>query len=116
MLDHVSLNFDPTDSKKDIDTAKVFKHRTARTLYLLWRPGHLVGPGFAGLALQVGKFIDKCDPQTAEELAMCFPTTRFPIASCCEFSQYDIDLFCAEALPYFTGKKTVTYEIASKYK
>lgn len=103
MLDHVTLKFDPTI---DSDTAKVFRHRTARTLYLLWRPRRLVGPGFAELSLQVGKFIDERNPQTAEDLAACFP-----IMACRDFSEQDVDRFCSEALPYFIGEKTVTYEV-----
>ena len=105
MLDHVTLKFDPTASEHP-DTAELFRHRTARTLYLLWRPGHLVGPGFAALALRVGKLIDQQKPRTAENLAACFP-----VAACREFSQGDVDRFCPEALLYFLGEKTVTYEV-----
>ena len=103
MLDHVTLKCNPA---KDAATAQVFKHRTARTLYLLWWPGHLVGPEFVALALGIGKLIDERDPQTAGELAMCFP-----VHGGHDFSANDVDRFCSEALPYFTGEKTVTYEI-----
>ena len=107
MLDHVTLKFDPT---KDAATAKVFKHRTARTLYLLWRPGRIVSSEFAASALRIGKLINDRDPQTEKELAKCFP-----VRAGMDFCAGDVDRFCDEAFPYFTGEKTVTYGINEEY-
>jgi hypothetical protein len=104
----VKLGFDPA-ATTDADFKHVFGDPTAWILWLLWRPGHLVDDRFSRECLLIAKYIDTHKPQTVEKLAWCFD-----VSSPFNFTHSDITHFCEAALPYFTGEKTVSYEITKR--
>lgn len=101
------LAFDPT--KADEATVEVFNNDIARTLYLLWRRGHIVSREFSRQVLGIAKAIGKARPGSAMELCRCF---SWPCdGSNCDFLPDDVASFCAGALPFFNGEKTIDYEV-----
>jgi len=101
----VKLGFDPMT--EDEDHAKVFKDDVARTLYLLWRPGHIVDQYFSKHVLLVATAIRRNRPSNVDALVACF---RYR-AGHPYWTERDVRTFCAKALPYFLGEATVEYEL-----
>lgn len=99
----IQLHFDPLE---DPATARVFADDVARTLYLLWRRGHMVGDGFPDRVFRIARQIKKSLPQTASELAKCF---IWEVRAGTDFTQSDVDKFCTDAIPFFIGEKIITY-------
>ena len=98
----VRLGFDPL---ADAKTREIFADDTARTLYLLWRRGHIVSEYFPKDCLAIAARIRDAKPQSARELAECFPWGMF------DFTAGDIDRFCPEAIPFFRGKQKVDWTV-----
>lgn len=96
----IMLMFDP--AKQD-GLKEILDNPTAWTLWLLWKPRHIVSQHFNVQCLRVAEVIDSRQPKTPDELKACFPT----------FGQHDlirgndVDKFCEEAVPFFTGEKEV---------
>ena len=84
-------------------------HKEARTLMLLWRPGHIVTPTFLDETLEIGKAIRKKEPQTVEELYKCMMSKRSQ-----NYTKGDIESFCEEAIGFFNGEKQISIEIIDK--
>ena len=103
MFDLVKLKFEPVG-----ETAECFADEIARTLYLLWRQGHIVCQDFPAMCLGVAESIRKLEAITVESLVSCFPWRRGHIY----WTESDVKQFCEEVLPYFTGEKSVTWELA----
>ena len=105
----VVIGFNPADHP---EIAEVFRNEAARTLYLLWRVGHIVGEGFCGYVLDVGGKILAQKPRTVEELVGCFPLGG-------QLHSYwragDVRRFCERALPYFTGERACTYAMTTAH-
>lgn len=104
----VKLGFNPFQCGC-ADTAAVFRDEVARTLYLLWRREHITSDTFPQQVLGVASRIKTVRPKTAVELAECFRCIWCDPLS--NFHKEDIERFCPDALPYFTGEKKVEYEI-----
>lgn len=107
----MKLAFDPNESD-DPDVIAIFRDEDARTLYLLWRRGHIVSQGFPQEVLQIASRIKSERPTTVNGLTECFgvrwtdPHSNFPKGS--------IEAFCSEALPYFVGEQVITYKVSEK--
>ena len=110
----VKLGFDPFQCGC-ADTAAVFQDEIARTLYLLWRRGHIVNGTFPKEVLAIAARIKAIHPETAKELSGCFsdmPGTQLLSAFMTpNFIPRDVKRFCPSALPYFTGEESIDYEI-----
>lgn len=80
----------------------------ARTLWLLWRPGHIVSEGFETYCCHIADVIRRNKPKTPMELIKCFPA----------LSDYwtpgDVERFATGALPYFTGEKSIGWEYVKR--
>lgn len=101
----VVMRFDPFDCGCD-DTAAIFRDETARTLYLLWRRGHIVSQYFPARVREIAERIRGQQPKTVEELILMFP--RGPM----DFHRKDVEGFCAEFVDYFTGvRPPVEYRV-----
>ena len=108
MKPEVSLGFDPfSDLCGEIRA--IFADMTARTLWMLWKQGHITGEGFNADVLAIAKRIRERKPETAEALGECFPT-RYggPMQN---FTASDVASFVIEALPFFTGERIVTFRL-----
>ena len=105
----ITLGFNPTVSE-DSELRAVFANDTARTLYLLWRQGHIVSQYFNKHVLEIAEKIAKAKPRTVEALARCFQVNSLQA----EFVAGDIEAFCPEALPFFTGQRRVLYRLKLK--
>jgi len=103
----VKLEFDPLNCGDNL--AAIFEDDTARTLYLLWRSGHVVSQHFPADVLRVAARIKSKQPQTVEELVKCFRNARRIHSS---FMPGDARKFCLEALAYLRGDKVVTFQVA----
>jgi hypothetical protein len=96
----IMLAFDPA---KQEGLKEILDNPTAWTLWLLWKARHIVSQHFNVQCLRVAEVIDNREPKTPAELKSCFPT----------FGQHDlirgndVDKFCEEAVPFFTGEKEV---------
>jgi hypothetical protein len=100
----VKLGFDPEHNQ---ELQAVFADDIARTLWLLWRPGHLVGQDFGELCLSVAWKIRCNEPKTVADLRRCFPTLHS------YWTSNDVASFCKTALPWFTGERQITFEVVS---
>jgi hypothetical protein len=104
----MKLAFNP-DESDDLDVVAIFRDEDARTLYLLWRRGHIVSQGFSQEVLEIASRIRSERPATVKGLAECFgvrwmdPLSNFPKGA--------IEAFCLEALPYFIGEQVITYKV-----
>jgi hypothetical protein len=98
------MRFDPFDCGCS-DVTAIFRDDAARTLYLLWRRGHIVSENFAIRVREIAERIRCRAPKTVEELVLMFP--RGPM----DFPRKDVEEFCAEFLDYFTGSRTVEYRV-----
>lgn len=108
----LTLLFDP-HSSECTETRAIFsracKDHIAQTLYLLWRYRHLTGPNFPRTCIAIAIRIRERRPQNSFSLKDCFHVV---VGSGDEdFSLSDIDEFCQEAIPYFTGQKFIDYKI-----
>lgn len=102
----VRLAFDPRESNER--TRECFRNPIARTMWLLWRPGHLVSSDFADYCLEIARRIERQKPQTVEVLKRCIsPSIGYYV----DFSEFDVNEFCPEALPFFQGLKSVDYQV-----
>jgi len=111
--ENVKLGFDPKTTKADrID--EVFADDVARTLWLTWRPSHIVNQYFGDDVLTIAKRIKKTPPTTVQQLRQCFYGTGSGNAT--NFVSGDVERYCPLALPYFTGEKTVAYEVVPNDK
>lgn len=112
LKNEVALAFDPFAGNADAMISSIFADTTARTLWLLWKSGHVTGDGFNDDVLRIARKIRETKPQTPHALGECFPT-RFggPMQN---FVASDVAKFAAEALPFFTGERTVTFKVGSK--
>jgi len=99
----VKISFDP---EKNLDVAPIWAIPEGRILILLWRPCHIVNQYFWREALLVAKNIYKTKPRTELELRKCFCLRMCGYGS--NFTDSDINNFAREALPYFTGEKSIT--------
>jgi hypothetical protein len=99
------LNFDPNS---DPDIRGCFKDDTARTLYLLWRRGHIVGEDFAVDCLSVATRISQLSIVTVDSLISCFP--RGPGLDW--GMPADVRAFCERYLDFFAGGSKVTWTLA----
>ena len=101
----IKIGFDPP--------AAIFVDDTARTFYLLWRCCHLVGEGFEVAVLVTSRLIDQYRPVTASQLVKLVSRgdTGKPYTEFGSFGSYDE--WCEQALPYFTGEKTIGYELTA---
>lgn len=110
----VKLLFDPEDKPELRD---IWNCPAALTLYLLWRPCHIVNQHFNNETLAIGLEIERKKPTTIEDLKACFGLggTNYLIFSKVELfgkiSPSDVDMFVELALPYFVGEKEVSYEV-----
>jgi len=103
--DELVLKFDPFDCGCE-DTAACFRDDIARTLYLLWRRGHIVSQHFPKAVLAIALRIRRNNPTTPQQLRECFrvvPPMDFPGG--------DVRRFCDEAIPYFMGECSITYRL-----
>lgn len=107
MIEHIKLAFDPTNSGPCL--VAVFHSDTARTLYLLWRQGHMVDVDFPGWVLRIARQIEVTQPKTAAHLVACFACAFYQHDS--GFLRGDVERFCPKSLLYFTGERHVTYEV-----
>lgn len=104
----IRLAFDPCMCE-DPATSTIFQNDTARTLYLLWRQSHIVGPDFACCILQIAKQVAKLSEQpTVQDIVRCF--ARFIIAGS-DFTLTDIKKFAEAYLPYLLHKRKIGYEV-----
>lgn len=102
----MSLGFDPFNCGCE-KTAEVFRDDTARTLYLLWRSGHMASDEFPAVVLRIAKRISDLKPSTPAKLRLCFRRSA-------DFTPGDIREFCDVAVPFFTGEKTISYSVERK--
>jgi len=100
------LYFNPADCDDPI-TAVVFRLPVARTLYLLWRQGHIVSQHFSLAVLEIAYRIVETHPPTVEQLAACFRIGTYTP----DFIRPDVQRFCERALPYFTGELTMGFRV-----
>ena len=107
--DKVKLNFDPSKTKED-QIAKIFADETARTLWLTWRPYHIVNQYFGREVIERARKIKKEKPTTVFALSRCLRSSHFSSGRS-NFIEADIDKWCPIALPFFTGEKVVSYEV-----
>ena len=107
----VVLGFNPAETKgTEDDVSGVFKDEVARTLWLTWKQGHITNQYFVGEVFEIASAIRKAHPKTVEALRKCF-SVRWMNPST-NFMRTDMNGYMPEALPFFTGEKTVTYTIA----
>lgn len=106
----IALRFDPLNTGC-ANTSAVFLDATARTLYLLWRFNHIVGPDFARDVLIVAARINQELPVRGDDLMECFRDVSLARDYDCDFPPNDVRNFCADSLPYFTGGKTIGYRV-----
>lgn len=100
----VTLLFDPY---KNEDLKVLFEDDIARTLWLLWRPGHIVGDDFTDLCMSVARRIRENQPKTVDKFRGCFPTSHH------YWMPNDVQGFCETALPWFTGEREIGFKIQS---
>lgn len=105
----LTLGFDPLTSE-DVSTRAIFSRACldtiAVTLYLLWRYNHLTSKEFPAEVIRIAIRIRELKPTNAETLKLCFRG-----ASRLDFSPGDVETFCESAIPYFTGEKTISYQV-----
>lgn len=99
----VLLAFDPVRA-----FGAMWQDCEARTMWLLWRPGHMVPEGFESMCLQIGAKIRREKPTTVEALISCFPTVSD------YWTNRDLQEFAPGALPFFTGAKSIDWEYVPK--
>jgi len=104
----IKITFDPSHTTGHL--RNVFDDDVARTLWLLWKRGHLTNDDFSEECVVVADRIRESKPETAEELARCFPTLD-PRGS--NFTAGDVERFTAKYLGFFTGDDSVEYEVVS---
>lgn len=95
------LHFDP---KEDVDTDRVFNDDVARTLYLLWRRGHIVDQSFVSQVSAVASKWNVAKPMSVREASLLFPHVM-------NFPEKDVVKFLEEHWEFFTVERTVTYEV-----
>lgn len=106
----VQMNFDPTTVAEPA-VQQLWDIGAGRVLMLLWRPTHLVGPGWWKLAQRMASAIAVTRPRTAEELAK----VMLQHADGFEFTEHDCREFAAESIEFFCGTP-VPYVIKSEAK
>lgn len=99
------LRFDPQSASPLV--REIFENRTARTLWMLWKSGHIVCDGFDATVLKIAKKIDANNATTAAELAACFPHND----GYGTFVAGDVQRFCEEYRRFFVGEEEIAYEI-----
>lgn len=99
----ITLGFDPIAK-----FGAMWQDDVARTLWLLWRPLHLVPEGFEAYCGQIAHKIRTTKPTTAVQLIRCFPivSDTWPCG--------DVERFAVGALPYFTGEKSIEWEYVQR--
>lgn len=100
----IMLAFDPA---KIDGLCEIFQNPTAWTLWLLWKARHIVSQHFNNSVKTVAKLIDEKKPKTPVDLMACFPGFR----AVGDFLSTDIEKFCQEAVPFFTGEREVEFVI-----
>lgn len=108
----IVMRFDPFDCDSE-ETAEVFRDDVARTLYLLWRRGHIVSDGFPADVLMVAGNIKAKQPANVDELAFCFRghARGQMYGTRMNFPTGDVRRFCESHLEYFTGGKSIDYRV-----
>lgn len=100
----IYLKFDP----KIGNLRELFENKTARTLWMLWKLGHITDQHFESHVLEVARNIDKTQPKTNGELAACFPTRG---GTHSYWTESDVWHFCERAIPYFNGERECHYAV-----
>ena len=103
----IQLGFNPLDCGCET-TAEVFRDDVARTFYLLWRRNHITSQYFVGHVLPIANLIRATAPKTPSDLINCIRGTAD-----IDFNVGDVRAWVDDALPYFTGEKTIDYEVAA---
>lgn len=102
----VMLAFDPALQE---GLSEILFNTTAWTLWILWKPRHIVSQHFNNEVLRMAARIDEAQPKTPQELLACFNHNHAQ-----NFVFEDCRKFCDEALPYFTGEKEVEFIVNPK--
>lgn len=97
----VSIAFDPAGS---FNCSALWNIPAGRILLLLWRPKHLISTAWYSEALRLARRIQNRRPMTVADLRACFCD-----ADENDFSEYDVSLFCEQAVHYFAGRWGVPY-------
>lgn len=100
----VEIKFDPEGNP---GTAPLWAIPAGRVLMLLWRPMHLCSADWFTEAIAIAKRIEQKRPSSTAGLVKCFRPLMFSGGA--DFTEGDVQAFCAEALPYFTGEQGVPY-------
>jgi hypothetical protein len=61
--------------------------------------------------LEIGKAIEAVKPENKADLRRCFPNCGWPSSN---YVGSDVEEFIDEALPFFTGEQSVSYEISAR--
>jgi hypothetical protein len=100
----IKLKFDPM---KNEDTRRIFSHRQAKTLYLLWRFGHITNQHFNDECWRNGLRLEKIFPKNATALV----NHRILASQLCgsNFNWHDSSKFAQWALPFFQNHIDIDY-------
>lgn len=82
---------------------EIFANDTARTLWLIWKPRHIVSQHFNTDVLVAARAIDEAKPRTPESLEACFRGARG------NFTSGDVRRLALLMLPFFTGEAVIEY-------
>jgi hypothetical protein len=96
----VLMGFDPQQLQPGDPVREVFADHLARTIWLSWRPRHIVNHLFADEVVMLASIVRAAPPSSAEELARIV-RQRFGHSN---FRSSLLDQWAAEVFPYINGK------------
>lgn len=99
----VTLGFDPNDAEDATKT--IFADKTARTLWLSWRVGHIVSQHFVFDCFESAKRIRACPPPvTEDDLKRCLVGYSFRPNDVARWAPDAVRFFNDEELRYDKAK------------
>jgi hypothetical protein len=96
--DPVLLGFNPLGLAESDPVRAVFRDVTARTLWLSWRPRHIVNQDFSQEVLQLASLVRANSPRTGPELA-ALVRARF-MGPFTNFRSSLLDAWAEQVIPY----------------
>lgn len=101
--DPVYLAFDPLQLPASDPVREIFADQVARTVWLTWRPRHLVSKSFADEVLLVAGKIKAARPRSIDELHHVMKQHIFQQWTSA-FRCPSLPAWCEQAFPYLTGE------------